>query len=146
LYESIHSMVANSSWPRGAPRSVELDELGLVGPVIGGRRLEDLDRALLVGHLLAQRLDLGQLLTRRTGLQTTIDLGLADPTTQRRRRRDPQLLRDLRDLAAPLREPRRSLDDERIGVLPGTTHDTQSPSPGPKATERALHQTRGDSP
>ena len=43
---------------------------------VGGHRLEDLDRSLLVGDLLAQHLDLRQLLSRRAGQQPPIDAGL----------------------------------------------------------------------
>ena len=67
------------------------------------RRLEDLDGALLVGHLLAQRLDLRQLLAGWRLAQPTVGLGLADPAAQRLRRGDAELAGYLGDLAAPLR-------------------------------------------
>lgn len=47
-----------------------------------GGRLEDLDRALLIGHLVAQPRDFRELLSRWTDLKACIPAGLPDPVAQ----------------------------------------------------------------
>lgn len=69
-----------------------------------GGCLEDLDRSLLVSNLLAQRLDLRQLLSRRTDHKTAVDTGLDHPAAQRLRSRHRQRVGDLSHRPLPIQD------------------------------------------
>ncbi len=108
---------------------------------VGRRRLEDLDRALLVGHLLAQLLDLRELLGRRTHLEAPIHACLLHPAPKRLRRTDPQIAGNVRDLAAPVDHLLDRSTPQLVAVLARSAHDSSLLSPDAHAQESALHQT-----